>query len=288
MRNNHRIAKLLVNLVLCVFLLTATLVRFVGSSSGSVFLLEMPEEYIDYTVCMIDGSLWAKVDGTYPINKTSLEQKQAEIDDNLFTFSGGSLAMVYPTPPNTRNITIKVDDKELDWSNYTETVPDAVHYTTIGNWPMIICEIPHVPDQFLLKIHYEHPITQKDDGYVFLYDINISPYLSPWSNKSTAHFTMKFETDVIDLKVTTVATDGTTKPVDYTVTKEGTTQTMTLQVTSEYAKLLPGDLLISFKENKETTQTHLYVITVVIAVGAIMLTTYIVMKHKKIVKKNPS
>jgi hypothetical protein len=193
--------------------------------------------------------------------------------------------MCYPTPPGTTNITIKVDDTQLSWSNYTELIPEAVHYTVIGNWPMIACEVSPVLDYFVLKIHYEHPIMDQNDSYVFLYDLNISPYLSPWSNKSTAHFNVKFETGVTDLKATTVATDGTTKPADYTITNERTTQTITLQVTSEYAKPLPGDLLISFQENKETPQAHLYLVTTVIAGGATVLTAYIIMKRKKLVTK---
>jgi hypothetical protein len=212
----------------------------------------MPEEYINYTVCLVNGSLWAKVDGTYPLNKVNVECQEG-MDNSWFTFSGDTLSLVYPTPPGPTAISLKMDETELEWGNYTQTVPEAVHYTAIGDWPMISCMVEPVLDQFTLKIHYEHPIMQNNGSYTFLYDLNISPYLSASSNMSTAHFTLRFETDITDLQVNTIAIDGTMNPVEYTTTKDGHVETVSLQVVSEYSKALPGDLLIKFSENKEQT-----------------------------------
>jgi len=190
----------------------------------------MPEEYINYTISRVNGSLWAKVDGTYPLTKFSIEchDQSSGIDNTWFTFTGDTLPMVYPTPSGTTNISVKMEETELDWSNYTQIVPDATHYTAIGDWPMISCTIYPVLDQFMLKIHYEHPIMLMNGSYTFLYDLNISPYLSPWSNKSTAHFNIRFETDYTDLQANTIATDGTLNPVEYTVTKETAAETVSL------------------------------------------------------------
>ena len=129
-------------------------------------------------------------------------------------------------------------------------------------------------------------------SYTFLYDLNINPYLSPWSNKSTAHFNIKFETGITDLQVNTIATDGTLNPVEYTVTKEGTAETVTLQVVSEYSKQLPGDLLISFTESKETKQNsgflgtsypteYGYVLAALLVVAVVAIVGYLYLKHKK-------
>ncbi len=231
------------------------LVKLATANPGPVYSLTMPEEYINYTVCSVNGSLWAKVDGTYPLNKVDIEC-QSGMDVTWFTFSGESLPMVYPTPPGTIDISVKVDETELEWSNYTQTVPDATHYTAVGDWPMISCIVDPVLDQFTLKIHYEHPIIQNNGSYTFLYDLNISPYLSQWSNKSTAHFNIRFETGITELQAYTITTDGTLNAVDYTVTKDDNAETVSLQVVSEYSKQLPGDLLISFTEDKETEQAN--------------------------------
>jgi len=282
---------------MCLLLAIAGLqfVRFAAANPIPVYSLKMPEESINYTISRVNGSLWAKVDGTYPLTKFGIEcQNQAlSINNTWFTFTGDTLPMVYPTPPGTTNISVKMDETELDWSNYTQIVPDATHYTAIGDWPMISCTIYPVLDQFMLKIHYEHPIMLINGSYTFLYDLNISPYLSPWSNKSTAHFNINFETGYTDFQANTIATDGTLKPVDYTVTKETTAETASLQVVSEYSEPLPGDLLISFNEGNESEQTnsgflgsslrteHGYALVAVIVIAIAAMAGILSLKHKK-------
>jgi len=290
-------AHLFSTVFVCLILAIAGLqfVRFAAANPTPVYSLNMPEEYINYTISRVNGSLWAKVDGTYPLYKFGIEcQDQAlSINNTWFTFTGDTLPMVYPTPPGTTNISVKVNETELKWSNYTQIVPDAVHYTAIGDWPMISCTIYPVLDQFMLKIHYEHPIMLINGSYTFLYDLNISPYLSPWSNKSTAHFNIRFETDYTGLQANTIAIDGTLNPVDYTITKETTAETASLQVVSEYSEPLPGDLLISFNEGKESEQTnsgflgsslrteHGYALVAVIVMVTVALAGYLSLKHKK-------
>jgi len=265
---------------------------FAAANPTPAYSLEMPEEQINYTVSRVNGSLWAKVEGTYPLTKSTIEcqNQSGELDNRLFTFTGDTLPMAYPTPPGTTNISIEMDETELEWSNYTQTFPDETHYTAIGDWPMINCTIHPVPDQFILKIRYMHPILLTDGSYTFLYDLNISPYLSPWSNKSTAHFTITFETDVTDLQARTIATHGTMKAVEYTVTEEAGAETLSLHVVSEYKEPLPGDLLITFKANDEQQQTNtgflssteqLYIIIAVTATAAVVVVCYMLLKHKK-------
>ena len=289
-------AHLFFTVFMCLLLAIAgsQLVRFAAANHIPVYSLEMPEEYINYTICRVNGNLWAKVDGTYPLTKLSIEcqDQSVEIDSTWFRFTGDTLPLVYPTPLGTTNISVIVDETELDWSNYTQIVPDALHYTAIGDWPMIHCTIQPVLDQFVLKIHYEHPITPINGSYTFLYDLNISPYLSPWSNKSTAHFNIRFETDYTDLQANTIATDGTLNQVEYTVTKETAAETVSLQLVSEYSEPLPGDLLISFNEGNEAAQTnsgfsgsslraeHGYALIAVAAVVA-TIAGYLFLKHKK-------
>ncbi|HDQ05829.1 MAG TPA: hypothetical protein ENN36_03790 [Candidatus Bathyarchaeota archaeon] len=287
-------AHLLFTVFVCILLAVAGL-QVVPSAAANpipVYSLEMPEEYINYTICRVNGRLWAKVDGTYPLTKSVIEcEDQALSGDNTwFTFTGDTLPMVYPTPPGTTSISVKMDETELGWSNYTQTFPDETHYTAIGNWPMIFCTIHPILDQFTLKIHYEHPIQLVNGSYTFLYDLNISPYLSPWSNKSTAHFNIRFETDVTDLQAHTIATDGALNPVEYTVTKDAGTETVSLQVVSDYSQPLPGDLLIAFHEGNESEQNNSgllssteqrYVVVAVISTAAVGIVGYLLLKHKK-------
>ena len=138
--------------------------------------LSMPEEHVNYTITHVDGVLWAKIDGTYPI---------------LYTGTEESIPMVYPIPPGTTNISVTLDNNELDWNNFTEVSPDNRHHTAIGDWQMISTVLEPFSGYFVLRIHYEHPVQVINGSYVFLYDLNIKEYLSDSANKSVAHFTIR-------------------------------------------------------------------------------------------------
>jgi hypothetical protein len=198
-------------------------------------VLAMPEEYINYTITRVNGTWWAQIDGTYPLRILTEA-------DGAPSCVPTELPLVYPTPPNTTNIHVKIGETELEWSNY----PHDTHHTAIGDWYMIYCLITPVPEQFVLKIHYEHPIEQMNGSYIFLYDLNISPYLSQWSPNSTAYFTMHMDANVSNLHAYTTKTDTVWNPINYTTTQEGTTQVVAIQMYSEYFKPLLGDLLITF------------------------------------------
>jgi hypothetical protein len=230
-------------------------VQLVNSAKANI---AMPEETVNYTITNINGSLWARIDGTYPLQ--TLESEAFE-----------SLPLVYPTPPCTTNITVTMDETELAWTNYTEIYPAALHYTALGYWSMINCTIHPVPEHFTLKIHYEHPIALINGSYTFLYDLNISPYLSPSSTKSTAHFNIRMETNYTNLHVNTIGLDDVLNPVNYTIQKDGTAETITFQIVSEYQKSLPGDILITFATNTpETLVPYLTIILIVAVIATLM------------------
>ena len=212
-------------------------------------ILAMPEETVNYTITRINGTLWAKIDGTYPIHKIFKAGDTFTLDGSSYCIATDDLPMVYPTPPGTTNIHVKLNETELDWSNFTETYPDALHHTAIGNWPMIYSDINPAPEYFTLKIHYEHPLAVVNGSYLFLYDLNISPYLTPWSTNSTANFNVRMETASSNLRVYTTETDSTWNPKNYTLIKEGTTEIVSIQMYSELSKPLAGDLVVMFSDS---------------------------------------
>ncbi|MEM2098168.1 MAG: hypothetical protein QXU99_00270 [Candidatus Bathyarchaeia archaeon] len=203
------------------------------STESNMPFMAMPEEYINYTIIRVNGKPWAKVDGIYPIQTRSWTNH---------------LMMVYPIPPGTINITITMDENQLEWSNFTELYPNALHYTALGNWTMISCILNRVPEYFTLKIHYEHPLVLINGSYTFLYDLNIRDYLSSISPRSTAYFTIHMKINYENLKVKTIATDGKITPINYTTKTNNIINTITFQVISEYGKPLLGDILGTFTE----------------------------------------
>jgi len=246
----------------------------------SNLIIAMPEEYINYTITRVDGTLWAKIDGTYPIYLLS------ESEGDSQCFPPDELPMVYPTPPDTINIHVKMNETELDWSNYTEAYPNALHHTAIGDWPMIYCVIAPVSDYFVVKIHYEHPVQLINGSYLFLYDLNISPYLSSQSPSSTAYFTIRMEINISNLQAYTTETDSIWNPINYTTSQEGTTEIITIQIHSEYSKQLLGDLAIMFSDAEtETTAVSSWIIIPVLLIAALLAVIFYRRRHRQ--KTNP-
>jgi|WetSurMetagenome_2_1015567.scaffolds.fasta_scaffold253580_1 hypothetical protein len=262
---------LIVALLILGFTQSGAIIFASANPDGSFPNLSMPIEHVNYTITTINGSLWAKIDGNYPISI----QEQSNCSYN------GDLPMVYPTPPGTTNIHVYLSDQELNWTNYTQDYPDALHHTAIGEWGMIFCMLTNVSDSFLLNIHYEHPLQTINGSYLFLYDLNISPYLSEENNNSTCYYTVRMETNVTNIKAYTTATDTQWNPIQYTSTQEGTTQVVSIAEHSEYNKPLPGDLVVEFSDANQVPEFPFWILPALMA-GLILL--IVVGKKKQFLK----
>jgi hypothetical protein len=236
-----------------------------ANPDGSIPALSMPMEYINYSITRINGTLWAKIDGDYPIYL---------LNQSDCAFSG-ELPMVYPMPPGTTNIHVTLGDRELSWSNYTQSNPDALHHTAIGDWWMIYSVLSNVSSFFVLKIHYEHPLEVLNGSYLFLYDLNISPYLSPHNNNSTAYFTVRMETNTSNLHAYTTETDAKWNPINYTKTTEGSTYVVAIQLHSEFYKPLLGDLVVVFSDANQESDMSGWIIPVLVDVVLVALLLYV-------------
>ena len=245
-------------------------VRIVNSTtvifSISAQLFSMPEEQVNYTITQIGDALWAKIDGTYPITYSGTEP---------------SIPMVYPIPPGTTNISVWINNDKLNWSRFTETNPEALHHTAIGDWSEILTVLDNISDHFVLRIHYEHPLQMINGSYMFLYDLNIQEYLSAVCNSSVAHFTVTMDVNYADLKVNTVdpATE-VLKPIEYVTMGDGGA-IIKIDEVSEFAKTLPGDLLVSFS----FAQTSVSIAAVSVSVVVIAVAGAVYLKRHKRAKK---
>ncbi len=244
----------------------------------SPLTISMPVEYVNYTVSKVNGVLWATVDGTYPMQIPS-------------EWVGQELPMLYPTPPGVTNISIDLNGQTVGWSNYTQAYPDALHYTYLGNWSMIICTIQPASADFLLTIHYQHPVFPVNGSYVFLYDLNISPYLSDSSSSSIAYFNVRFETSISDIHVYTVPgdssvpRDSTRTPINFTISQSNSAKVATFNITSDYSKPVPGDELITFQDSQaqvpEFPMEYGYAIVAAAAVIVIIAAFAIMLRKRK-------
>ena len=190
--------------------------------------------------------------------------------------------MVYPTPPNTTNIQITFNDKEVSWTNDSQIHPEALHHTAIGDWSMIQCILENVSDSFLLEIQYEHQVQQINGEYVFLYDLNISPYLSTQSPTSTAYFTLNFESDIENIQIFMTKTDTQWNNVNYSTQKSNSTTIISTQIDSNYSESLLGDLAITFNiPYSQESQLFLLITSIVLtSIFAIGILSYF-NKHRR-------
>jgi len=261
-------ALLLSTVMVCLFFKPVT-----ANPEGSIPNLSMPVEYVNYTITNINGILWAKIDGYYPIYL--LKQMDCSF--------AGDLPMVYPMPPQTTNISVSLDNKDISWSNYTQSYPEALHHTALGDWWMIYCNLENASDYFELKIHYEHPLEMVNGCYLFLYDLNISPYLSLQSNNSTAYFTVYMETNFASLNVYSTQTDTKWNLVNFTLTRNVSTEVVSVQMHSEYGKPLIGDLVVEFSQDRQVSEFPLWTLPT-LSMGALLATVIYKRKTAKYFK----
>jgi hypothetical protein len=245
------------------------LVHFAKANPDSAFpVLAMPVEYVNYTITSVNGTLWAKIDGTYPIYILNQSERCPMPSE---------LPMLYPTPPDTTNIHVKVNGTELAWSNYTG---DVLHHTAIGDWAMISCVVSPVSDFFVLTIHYEHPVAAVNGSSLFLYDLNISPYLTEFSNSSTAFFTVRFEMAVSNVRAYTTWTDSAWNTKNLTLTSEGSAETAAIQMRSVLGEPLAGDLVVMFDDALvQELPSWLIIVPVFAAAGLVAAVIYRRKRH---------
>ncbi len=263
-------------LILMLALLTAAAATIDFTSPASAnptnFQLSMPIEHINYTITEVNGTLWAKIDGNYPL----------QIQKNQTCWFSDALPMVYPMPPNSTNIHLTLNGTELEWSNYTKTFPESLHRTAIGDWWMTYSVLENVSDSFLLQIHYEHPLERVNGSYILLYDLNIIDYLSTATPDSTAYFTFQFDSNVSNLQVYTAPVDSEAsmwQPKDSSISSEGSFSVVSVEVHSVYAALLPGDLVVVFSDQKQAAQSSgeesVWVVPVLIDVVLVLVIVYV-------------
>jgi hypothetical protein len=213
---------------LLILLLTCSPADFstVKADNSDIPMFSMPVEYVNYTIVDVNGVLWAKVDGTYPIH----------ILNNQTALS--SFPMFYPVPPGTQNISWAANGKSLSWGSSS----GSFHHTAIGDWESVYFWVNDVTDFFVLTTHYEHPLQKFNGNYVFLYDLNINPYLSEESENSDIYYKIAFEVNAENIKAYTTQTDTNWVPINFNNTQNGA---ISIVQHSKYEAVL-GDLVVEF------------------------------------------
>ena len=240
--------------------------------SDVIPVLAMPVEYVNYTITEVNGTLWAQIDGTYPIQVLTADGAEPCVP--------AVLPMVYPTPPGTTGFRAWVNGSELecvDWGYGT-------HHTAIGDWEMVYCEISPVSESFLLAVHYEHPLEVVNESSLFLYDLNIADYLTELSPESVAHFTVRFEAAVSDVRAYTTFTDDVWNPKNFTSNVGCDVQTVSVEMRSVLDEPLAGDLVVMFDGSGRVSEDFpfwLVAALIVVAAGSLVAVYVAVYRRKR-------
>ena len=199
------------------------------AESSDYPVLSMPVEYVNYTIVDVNGALWTKVDGTYPIHILNYQNAST------------SFSMFYPIPPGTKNISWALNGTSLNWSD----IATGLHHTAIGNWEMVAFQVDSATDFFVLTTHYEHPLQMVNGSYLFLYDLNINPYLSGEEENSDIYYNVSFDVNATNIRAFTTQTDTNWVPINYNSTQNGAEQVISIVQHSKYENVL-GDLVVEF------------------------------------------
>jgi hypothetical protein len=77
------------------------------------------------------------------------------------------------------------------------------------------------------------------------------------------------EINYTNLHVNTIGSDETLNPVNYTITREKTAETITFLTASEYSKPLPGDILITFTASKTPEALEFSYLLIILPIAVI-------------------
>jgi len=236
--------------------------------SEDIPALAMPREYVNYTITEVNGTLWAKIDGTYPIQVLTADDESCV---------PAVLPMVYPTPPGTIDFRAWVDGAELECSDW----PYSTHHTAIGDWEMVYCEVSPVSERFLLTVQYEHPVAVVNGSSLFLYDLNIADYLTELSPYSMAYFTVRFEAAVLDVRAYTTLEDSVWNEKAFKSKITCDAQTVTIDMRSALGEPLEGDLVVMFKGSGQVPEEFPFWSVVAVAVAGSLVLVYVVAYRRK-------
>jgi hypothetical protein len=213
-------------------------------------VVQMPQEQINVAISQVNGILWAQVDAAY--NMSTVHRF-----GDIYVYGDGTRAVLYnqldayyPVPLNASDVSLKMDGTELN-CNLSSTL-----FQLYGqNLPEMKWTITPVPKNFLLTAYYEHPVSEENGNYVFLYSFgsrftldSIDAETNNWFNGSTATFDIHVMLNYIaNINAYTIDDSGKLSPAVWTVTREDSANTIHVTVTDG----VPYGLVVLFNQEPE-------------------------------------
>jgi len=132
----------------------------------------------------------AKVRGVYPFHLWSIAD--TENLENLMERARSEMAMIFPVPPNSENISVKIFGENIEWVWTDDNYP-----TELGNFPIFKWKfrIPEnmiktwisgtwggvYSDTFNVVVEYAYQLPLENRRYVLLYSLGAAGSLAPYN-----------------------------------------------------------------------------------------------------------
>jgi hypothetical protein len=172
-----------------------------------------------------------------------------------------------------------MDDAELNFG-----FDKRFYHLFDANLPELNWTISPVPHDFIVTVHYEHPVPTTGTDYThlgkyaFLFPLGARYGLEeigyayneyPWFGNSTLQFTIQSEPIFTNMNAYSIDGFGTLTPLNYSVSTENAAERIELKVAGEtptsYETTPPYGVVVVFDETTETSEP--FPTTLVIASG---------------------
>jgi hypothetical protein len=245
-------------------------------------IVSVPEIQINAEIARTNGTLWAKVDATYSMNTIHSfgDTFQAPnygfglyVDPSpyvTFTVAYDRLDAQYPVPLGATNISIKINDSELDWAPTNRTF-----HLFNANLPELHWKITPVPSNFLIAAHCEQsaPTTVSAYSYLgknaYLFPLGARYGLQevisyayneyPWfGDSSVAKIGIQLEPTFNNIHAYSIDGFGKLKPLNYTISTGNSAEKIELTVSGEtpasYETTSPYGIVLVFDDSSHTSE----------------------------------
>jgi len=201
--------------------------------------VNVPEMKVNAIISSFNGTLWAKIDAEYVMHTVYAYGDSYLVENSgmglvahpespylAVTVTQGVLEAHYPIPYDATNISVELNGEKV------EVQQDAKGFFHLFDADLaeVNWTVSPVLDDFIVSVHYEHPVHGTNEDYNYLGDYavalplygrygcsNISYPLYSWYGYPPNNYSIQIESKLANLQVFSVDTQGTLTPLNSTI-----------------------------------------------------------------------
>jgi len=202
----------------------------------------VPEMNVNATISKVDDLLWVTIDAEYQMHTIygygdSYLARNTGVgllsDPSAYvtvTVTQDVLEAHYPIPFNVTNMSVKVNDEKMEWQKDSR----GFFHIFDADLQEINWTVAPVPCDFVVTVHYEHPISKTSEVYAYLGEYaftlplfgrygcsNISFPLYSWFESIPRKYNIQIESDFTETDAYSIDGRGTLTPLNYASIENG-------------------------------------------------------------------